>query len=221
MSKFNILYEETMNLFEMSNFFPDDTGIGGIVIWVSKKNVGHGSRVKVYRKVSKSSENFSLTLEDNPKVIGKLFVKGKTFLNIRKFVKINRQLFLDYWNGKIDTKTLVEKVKKINKKRIDESVNLFEMSDFFPSSTGLPVTIWISVKNDKIPQIKIYKDNPQTSKGFGVTISDIPETIGDVFIDDKTLKKVQEFIKINKNILMDYWDMKFSTVELVKRLKTI
>jgi predicted RNA-binding protein len=99
-------------LYEMANFDQNDTGLDE-VIYVSVKQGSHGPRLKVFKNKQPKGENFSVTIEDTPRMIGKVFVNAKELKRIVEFITLNKQVLLDYWNFEITTTTLVKELKKI------------------------------------------------------------------------------------------------------------
>lgn len=99
-------------LYEMSNLWQARTGLDEI-IWVSGKNANHGARIKVYKNKVPRGPNFSVTISDNPKTIGDVFVSNKELLRIYEFVKLNKELLLQYWEYQIETYEMVNSIKKV------------------------------------------------------------------------------------------------------------
>lgn len=110
-------------VFGMANLYPKRTGLP-VVIWVdnvgSARNVKHNvPRIKVQNVPGNKvvDDTFSLTLEENPKVIaGKVKLDSKTFNMVVQYVKKYLQVFLDGWNQVIDEDELKEKlyIKKVD-----------------------------------------------------------------------------------------------------------
>lgn len=99
-------------LFEMSNLNTKRTGLNEL-IWVSGKNANHGPRIKVFEGQSPSGRNFSVTIENEPKVVGISFVSSKELKNIIKFIKLNKDTLLKYWEYVIDTESMINSIKPI------------------------------------------------------------------------------------------------------------
>jgi hypothetical protein len=97
----------------MANITPDESGVN-FIIWISTKNANHGPRIKVF-KSSPRSENFSVSITDDPKVVaGNSFVSSKDLKNIIKFILINKDVLLDYWNAITDnTDEVLNRIKHI------------------------------------------------------------------------------------------------------------
>ena len=116
MRKINELKElinsvDPVDLWEMSNLFQEDTGLP-MVIWVSPKgNTKHGPRIKVSKTYSHKDtgrDSFSLTIEDDPKVIGNLGrIRARDAEKVMEWVILNKDLLLAYWNYKISTKSFL------------------------------------------------------------------------------------------------------------------
>jgi len=111
LKKFKDILNEKM-LLEMANFSPKHTGLKE-VIWVSVKNANHGPRIKIFKNKQAKGENFSVTIEENPKTIGKVFVNSKELNKINEFIKVNERLLIDYWNYSIDTTDLAINITKV------------------------------------------------------------------------------------------------------------
>lgn len=96
---------------EMSNLKSDETGVQDVIIWVSQKRGSHGPRIKFQIK----NKDFSMTIEDNPRIIGQGLIKSKQADAIKSWVILNRQILEDYWYNKIDTTHMIMGLKKIGK----------------------------------------------------------------------------------------------------------
>lgn len=107
------LNEEDNNfLFEMANLWPDETGLNE-VIWISVQNANHGPRIKIFEGKTAIGKNFSVTIEDEPKVVGTCFVSNRELENIKKFITINKVNLIRYWNYQISTKEVASNILKV------------------------------------------------------------------------------------------------------------
>lgn len=109
-------------LFEMSNFNPKTTGLKE-VIYVSVKQGSHGPRLKVFKDKRPQGENFTVTIDDNPKTIGKVFVDAKELKRIIEFIQLNKEILIAHWNFEADSAELTSGIKKLNEEIEDESKN--------------------------------------------------------------------------------------------------
>ena len=99
---------------------------------------------------------------------------------------------------------------------------LYEMSNLTSKHTGTDVTIWVSVKNaNHSARVKVYKNNQTQGNNFSITISQDPKIVGEVFINKRKLNKVIEWVKLNEKVLLDYWDMKIDTVDMVLSIQKV
>ena len=101
--------------FEMANLRPDSTGLP-MAIWVSEKGrARHGPRIKVSRQHGGRMDVYhtvSVTLDDPPRVIGGKLPAAD--LNaVRRYLALNREALLGFWNGEMDTVELVARLRRL------------------------------------------------------------------------------------------------------------
>jgi hypothetical protein len=110
----------TINGWALSNMLSTETGVGGAVIWISAGEFGGrdshaGPRIVVVLGEAISTEGLadaaSVRLADPPEVLGHL--PGKIKREAVKFVVMNRDALLRYWDCEIDTKEMVNLVERI------------------------------------------------------------------------------------------------------------
>jgi len=101
----------------LSNLVSTDTGIKGVVLWVSAgefedKEWKLGARLKVVLGSKITAEGLknstTVTLTDPPKVIGELPTKIEK--KVIDFVAANRSILLRYWKNKISTRAMLENI---------------------------------------------------------------------------------------------------------------
>ncbi len=106
----------------MSNLGPGRTGIDGAVIWVSAGEFAAaerqpGPRVVVVLGEKISTERLdgasSIRLTDPPQVSGALPVGVRR--KALSFVVLNRDVLLRYWHNEVDTRKMVEGVKRVRR----------------------------------------------------------------------------------------------------------
>jgi hypothetical protein len=109
-----------IEILAMSNLVAADTGIDGIVIWVSGgefegKDSQHGPRIKVMlgNKITTEGLNqaTTVTLTNPSKVIGKL--PSKIEKKVLSFLKKNQATLLSYWKNEISTKEMIQRIEKV------------------------------------------------------------------------------------------------------------
>jgi hypothetical protein len=101
-------------LFEMSNLRQQDTGLP-FVVWISVKGgARHDLRVKVSRGLkARPSEMVSVAIRPHVRVVGGSLSASDLKL-LHRWVKLNLDTLVKYWDGKIDTKTAVNTIRPIN-----------------------------------------------------------------------------------------------------------
>lgn len=98
---------------KINNLYPEDTGLSK-VIWVcTKEGVSYGPRIKV--SLDRTLENsFSVTISDSPKTLTGINILHATeFSNIVKWVKLNKDLLLAYWEGNLSIKEFIAGIKRV------------------------------------------------------------------------------------------------------------
>ena len=87
-------------LVEMANLQPSDTGIMHTINVCSKGGAKHGPRVKVSNVPGRYAhdDNFSLTIEPNPRVIGNCKIKPQHLDDIKDWIKLNHEHIHKVWN---------------------------------------------------------------------------------------------------------------------------
>lgn len=107
------------NMWAMSNFRPQDTGVLGAIVWVSTKEaygkaVQHSPRLKVMLGTKLTHESLqgaaTVTLLAPSRVIGKL--PATTKRQALQFIALNRDILLQYWEFEIGTPELVRGIRR-------------------------------------------------------------------------------------------------------------
>lgn len=108
-------------VFGMSNLRSDETGIQGVVIWISTgwvagKRLKHGPRIKVYRgkKANQSTYMASVSCEAVPRVVDGTLKPALERL-VSAFVVKNLDTLLRHWDLDIDSTEAVGAIKKLRK----------------------------------------------------------------------------------------------------------
>jgi len=103
---------------------------------------------------------------------------------------------------------------------------LEEMASYSKKITGIDNTIFISPKGPTrhAPWIKVAIEPPDsfnpTSVTASVTIDSGQVVVGEV-PTAKLRKQIQQFIELNRDVLLDYWHYRIDTEQLQERLKAI
>ena len=103
-------------LMEMARVWPDDSGLEVSAIILNGENLPHGPRIKVSTikggKVDKD-HLISVTVDDDPKVIGSHKFSADDLNKIFQFVKLNKQTLHDHYYGKISDKQALNQLVKV------------------------------------------------------------------------------------------------------------
>lgn len=107
-------------LYEFADLVPEDTNLVS-VIWVDgPRNLKHGKRIKFQNNTSNclnGGELIPITISDDPQipngVKSKLNIKEKDLFKIKQWIILNKQVLLDYSDGKITTKQLYQQIKPL------------------------------------------------------------------------------------------------------------
>jgi hypothetical protein len=109
--------------------------------------------------------------------------------------------------------------------QLAEEELLEEMSSYGKRTTGIDNTIWISPRGNTRhgPRLKVAIDPPHAIRPGGqdasISIADGSVVAGDVPPD--LLRQVRQFIDINRDVLIDYWNYEILTDEMEERLKKV
>jgi hypothetical protein len=104
----------TEGLYEMANLFPKHTGLP-FVVWISYKyGVQHDVRVKVSPgPKALPSEMTAVGIRPRVHVVeGKM--KASDLALLAKWIDLNHDVILKYWEGEIDTHDAISGLKPVN-----------------------------------------------------------------------------------------------------------
>lgn len=108
-------------LYEFADLVPEDTNLVA-VIWVDgPRNMPHSRRIKFQNNTCPSlngGEMIPVTISDDPQipnsVKSKLNIKEKELTRIKQWIILNKQILLDYADGKLTTKQLYQQIKPLD-----------------------------------------------------------------------------------------------------------
>ena len=109
--------------------------------------------------------------------------------------------------------------------REPESDELFEMANLFPRTTGLPMTVWVSprgnARHDVRVKVNMTHGNQMTVSNTAVVgVRPAPHLIaGQLSPDDR--QAVFEWVALNADALVEYWEGRIDTVQLGRALKQL
>ena len=99
--------------YEMANLFPKHTGLP-FVVWISVRG---GARHDVRVKVSSNNKAMpgdmaSVAIRPDVAIVEGL-MPGDDFQLLKRWIDLNRQTLVDYWNSEIDTQDAIAALVKI------------------------------------------------------------------------------------------------------------
>jgi hypothetical protein len=106
-----------------------------------------------------------------------------------------------------------------------ETDELFEIANLFPRTTGLPMTVWVSprgnARHDVRVKVNMTHGNQMTVSNTAVVgVRPTPHIIaGQLPPDDQ--RAVLEWVSLNADALVAYWEGRIDTVQLGEALKRI
>jgi hypothetical protein len=102
---------------------------------------------------------------------------------------------------------------------------MFEEVNLSPKTTGLPTVIYISVKGNSKHFARIKASSKRGNKLkadslITITIDDNPVVIGDKGdLTTKNIHQLIDFVIVNKQNLLDYWNELIDAAELIDRIR--
>ena len=114
-------------------------------------------------------------------------------------------------------------MKKLREMDVGQTA-IYGMANLRPDDTGLPMVIWVSEKGGAKhgPRIKVSKKmGDKIDPGNTLTVT-VPEAkqIGGT-LPPKVFQQVKAFIILNGAVILQYWEQKISTKEMLDALKKV
>jgi len=103
---------------DMVNYKKKTTGVDNTVFISQKGYARHGARIKIAIEppdsIDVTSKTASVSISSGKIVAGdKAKVSAALLKQVEKFIELNRPVLLDYWNAKISTEELQERLKAV------------------------------------------------------------------------------------------------------------
>lgn len=102
---------------------------------------------------------------------------------------------------------------------------LFEMANLYPRTTGLPMTVWVSPRGGarhdvRVKVCRVPGDRMVIEDAASVAVRPEPALV-EGELDTMSLAAVSSWIRLNRDVLVAYWDGTADTAELVQRLQRV
>jgi hypothetical protein len=108
---------------------------------------------------------------------------------------------------------------------MDDDVDLFEMANLFPTTTGLPMTVWVSPKGNARHDVRIkvnmtHGNQMSIANTAVVSVRPAPRLItGQLSPTDMQI--VSDWVQLNETPIISYWNGTIDTATLVSRLRPV
>jgi hypothetical protein len=104
----------------------------------------------------------------------------------------------------------------------DGDLDLYEMANLYPATTGLPMTVWVSPRGNaqhdaRVKVSESHGNRMDISNTAMVAIRPSPRLVsGNLTHSD--MNAVVNWLSLNTDALLDYWEGKIDTIQLGVRL---
>ena len=107
----------------------------------------------------------------------------------------------------------------------DENEDLYEMANLYPDSTGLPVTVWVSPRGNARHDVRIkvnmtHGDRMDITNTAVVAVRPAPRVLAGQ-LSPADAQAVFQWISLNADALIAYWEGQIDTARLIYRLRPI
>jgi hypothetical protein len=103
--------------------------------------------------------------------------------------------------------------------------DFFQMANLFPADTGLPTVVWVSERGHARHDVRV-----KVNQSHGTRM--LPGNLATVFVclaprllagnlSPADLSAVSNWIGLNEAALVDYWEYRISTAQLIQRLQRL
>ena len=104
-----------------------------------------------------------------------------------------------------------------------EADELFEMANLFPRTTGLPMTVWVSPRGNARHDVRIkvnttHGNQMNIANTAVVGVRPAPHVVAGRLVPDDE-RAVFQWISLNADALIAYWEGRIDTIELGQRLR--
>lgn len=106
-----------------------------------------------------------------------------------------------------------------------ETEDLFEMANLYPDTTGLPMTIWVSPRGNARHDVRVtvnmtHGEQMNIANTAIVGVRPTPRVITGQ-LSPADAQAVAQWIELNTEALVAYWDGRIDTARMIHQLKTL
>ena len=99
----------------------------------------------------------------------------------------------------------------------------FDMANLYPKHTGLPFVVWISVKGGARHDARVKVSlHPKVQPDELISVAIRPEVrVVEGTMSQEHLTTLTEWIELNREMLLQYWDGEIDTVDAVSMIQKL
>jgi hypothetical protein len=102
---------------------------------------------------------------------------------------------------------------------------LYEMANLYPRTTGLPMTVWVSARGSARHDLRVKVsrqggDRMVIEDAASVAVRPEPALV-EGELDAASFETVSAWIRLNRDVLVAYWDGAADTADLIQRLRRV
>jgi Domain of unknown function (DUF4160) len=107
-----------------------------------------------------------------------------------------------------------------------ETDDLFEMANLSPALTGLPMIVWISerghARHDARVKVSLVNGRrARPDRTASVSVRPTVEIVAGPELERRDLELVRQWIELNREAIMAYWNGDLLTDEVIARLQPV
>ena len=155
------------------------------------------------------TEHLLISISDTPKILARKYTKfnidGSQLAQVFNWIKINKDLLLDYWFQEITDTILLKKLILIESPNIPKDKSELDVNVFISHNEEI---------NHNEPRVKIQNNEHQKvdpNELIPVVVPQdkskpvfVPKNI-QIRIKEKTFRKIIEWIELNRDLIIEYW----------------
>jgi hypothetical protein len=101
----------------------------------------------------------------------------------------------------------------------------YDMANLYPRTTGLPMTVWVSARGGARHDVRVKVsrqggDRMVIEDAASVAVRPEPALVEGA-LDPASLAAVSAWIRLNREVLVEYWDGTADTADLIQRLQRV
>jgi hypothetical protein len=107
----------------------------------------------------------------------------------------------------------------------DAEQDFFEIANLFPADTGLPMVVWVSERGHARHDVRVQVNQSHGARIMPgnpavISVRPTPRLVAGN-LSPRDLDAVSDWIRLNEAALVDYWEYRISTAQLVQQLRRL